>query len=428
MNSGNRITGRPIRLRESRGLSLIEILVALAIASLLLLGLSQIFIGSKQAYSVQTAVSRSQENARFILGYLESNVRMAGYYGCGNESSIGNSFYNHLSAAATLPQFTQLFQRPIQGFQNDTCALGGTCTLGTLAAGTAANWAPAVPTQAWPPTISAGAPAPISGSDILILRVLSSQSTPALGLFNPAAAPTGGNPTFTVAPVPADPNFIVAGGIYAITNCAPRADIFKASAGTTATVVLANSADNLLRNPTNAADTSTWAWTQAEGDYKQPPNGQLAGTVNGEVYKAQYMAIYVGLRTNADGTTTPALYVQQPPIGAAPNTQEIADDVEHIQVSYGVDTDNDGVADSFESADTVQNGATDQPTIDANWRRVVSVHVGLLMRAQDRAGVPPNATGNVFTVNTTQITAPADGRYRDVYETTIALRNRLSNF
>jgi type IV pilus assembly protein PilW len=429
MNDGSRIPVRPVRRRENRGLSLIEILVALAIAALLLLGLSQIFVGSKQAYSVQTAVSRSQENARFIMGYLENNVRMAGYYGCGNESSIGNSFYNHLSATAPTLTFTQMFQRPIQGFQNNACALGGTCSLGTLAAGTSANWAPAFPNSYFPNVLSPGVPAPISGSDILILRVLSSQSTPALGPFNPAAAPTAGNPTFKAAPVPADSNFIQEGGIYAITNCAPRADIFKASAGTTSTpaeiVVLANSTDNPLANPTNAADTSTWAWTQAEGDYKQPPNGQLAGTVNGEVYKAQYMAIYVGLRP---GTTTPALYVQQPPINGVANTQEIADGVEHMQLSYGVDTDNDGVADRFESADTVQNGATDQAVIDANWRKVVSVHIGLLMRAQDQAGVPPNANGNVFAVNTTQITAPPDGRYRDVYETTIALRNRLSNF
>jgi len=403
--------------RSNLGLSLIEILVALAIAALLLLGLSQIFIGSKQAYSVQTAVSRSQENARFILGFLESNVRMAGYFGCGNESSIGNNFYNHLVASGIVPSFNQRFQRPIQGFRSAACQ-SGSCTLGDPAPGTNAGWSPTIPGDAWP-----AAPVPVVGSDILILRVLSAQSTPTIGLFNPSAAPDAANPTFRVAGVPGDATFITQGNVYAIANCSPRVDIFKASVGSTSTAVLAASADNPLVNPTNPADTSTWAWTQAEGDYRQPPNGQLAGTVNGEVYKAQYMAIYVGI--NPDGA--PALYVQQP---GTMGTQEIADGVESMQIQYGVDNaGNDGVADEFVPADGVIDPATtDQNLIDEAWRKVVSVHVGLLMRAMDRAGVPPTASGNQYSVGGVTVTATPDGRFRDVYETTIALRNRLSNF
>jgi len=405
--------------RSNLGLSLIEILVALAIAALLLLGLSQIFIGSKQAYSVQTAVSRSQENARFILGFLESNVRMAGYFGCGSESSIGNNFYNHLVGSAGPIPFNQRFQRPIQGFRSTVCQ-AGSCTLGDPAPGASANWTPTIPTDGFP---AAPAPAPIIGSDILILRVLSAQSAPTMGLFNPSATPDAANPTFKVPNVPGDTAFITAGNVYAIANCSPRVDIFKASAGSTGNIVLAASADNPLLNPTNPADPSTWAWTQAEGDYRQPPNGQLPGTVNGEVYKAQYMAIYVGINPNG----APALYVQQP---GAIGTQEIADGVESMQIQYGVDNvGNDGVADEFVGADGVVNPPTaDQNLIDAAWRKVVSVHIGLLMRASDRAGVPATASGNQYSVSGVTVTATPDGRFRDVYETTIALRNRLSNF
>ena len=74
--------------RSQRGLSLIEIMVALAIAAILLLGLSQIFVGSKNVYRLQEGMARVQENARFALQYLEENVRMAGYMGCGNDIDL----------------------------------------------------------------------------------------------------------------------------------------------------------------------------------------------------------------------------------------------------------------------------------------------------------------------------------------------------
>ncbi len=67
-----------IHRSSQRGLSLIELMVALAIAALLLLGLSEIFIGSKNVYRLQEGMSRVQENARFVLQYMEQNVRMAG--------------------------------------------------------------------------------------------------------------------------------------------------------------------------------------------------------------------------------------------------------------------------------------------------------------------------------------------------------------
>ena len=139
------------------GLSLIEIMVALAIAAILLFGLSQIFIGSKNVYRLQEGMSRVQENARFVLQYLENNVRMAGYMGCGNDVDLtvkaGSppAFLNHLgemsSGLGVVPivqdtlKSPEYFQRPIEAY----AYTGGGTDNQDPARGAATDWTPSLP-------------------------------------------------------------------------------------------------------------------------------------------------------------------------------------------------------------------------------------------------------------------------------------------
>ena len=412
---------RPYR-PTSRGLSLIEILVALAIAALLLLGLSQIFIGSKIAYSVQEGMSRSQENARFIFSYLEDNLRMAGYFGCGNEADSSLQYFNHVIPATGTPDPTALvrFQRPIQGFEYTNCTDTSCDTDGNdPAAGTPGDWSPSLATSNVPASA-------VKGSDILVLRTLSATSAPVLGGFNPT---TG---TFTVAAVPNEPDFVKAGEVYAVSNCRPRVDIFRASAGSSGTTLIAGSDVNLLRGGSVPGDT--WGFTNAQGEFQQPPLGTPPSTLNAEIHEAEYLAIFVGLDANGN----PALMVQRysgAPGGTLPTllSEQLADGVEAMQLTYGVDTNSDGLADTFENATDVGAGAASATDIDAAWRKVVSVRIALLMRSQDRASVIKKTGGNAYTLGEAPrimavMKPPADGRFRDVYETTIALRNRLTSF
>lgn len=62
-----------------RGLTLVEILVALTISAFLIAGVIQLFVGSKQTYRGQDALSRIQENGRFALDTMARDIRMAGY-------------------------------------------------------------------------------------------------------------------------------------------------------------------------------------------------------------------------------------------------------------------------------------------------------------------------------------------------------------
>ncbi len=61
------------------GLTLIEILVALVLSLFLLIGLIQIFIGTRQSSRVLENLSRVQENGRFSIDAINRIVRLAGY-------------------------------------------------------------------------------------------------------------------------------------------------------------------------------------------------------------------------------------------------------------------------------------------------------------------------------------------------------------
>ena len=60
------------------GFSLVELMVAVAISVFLLLGISYIYVGSKQTFRNQEALARMQENARLAFEYLSQDLRMAG--------------------------------------------------------------------------------------------------------------------------------------------------------------------------------------------------------------------------------------------------------------------------------------------------------------------------------------------------------------
>ncbi|MEH6686098.1 MAG: PilW family protein [Halopseudomonas sabulinigri] len=63
------------------GLSLIELMVALALSSLLIIGVLQIFLSSKQTYMTNNSLSQLQEIGRFSLDFMTEDIRNAGYKG-----------------------------------------------------------------------------------------------------------------------------------------------------------------------------------------------------------------------------------------------------------------------------------------------------------------------------------------------------------
>lgn len=73
--------------RRQNGMTLIELMVALAIGSFLMIGAVTVYMESRTTFRITESVSRLQENARFALDRMEPDVRMANYWGLTTRSS-----------------------------------------------------------------------------------------------------------------------------------------------------------------------------------------------------------------------------------------------------------------------------------------------------------------------------------------------------
>jgi type IV pilus assembly protein PilW len=68
--------------RLSRGFGLIELLIALALSLVVVLGVVQVFIAAKNTFVSQNASATMQEDARFVLSKIIQEIRMVGMFGC----------------------------------------------------------------------------------------------------------------------------------------------------------------------------------------------------------------------------------------------------------------------------------------------------------------------------------------------------------
>ena len=91
-------------LRKNKGITLIELLVALVISGILVGGIYRTFIGQQKTYTVQERVVDMQQNVRASINRMMTEIRMAGFgnvsmllpapYGSGLGVTIGGTTYN----------------------------------------------------------------------------------------------------------------------------------------------------------------------------------------------------------------------------------------------------------------------------------------------------------------------------------------------
>ena len=67
---------------DQKGLTLVEILIALLISAFLLAGMIAVFLNIKQTYRVQDNLARMQESGSLALELMGRDIRMLGYWGC----------------------------------------------------------------------------------------------------------------------------------------------------------------------------------------------------------------------------------------------------------------------------------------------------------------------------------------------------------
>ena len=366
-----------------RGVSLIELMIALVIGLLLTLGIIQIFHASRTAYALSEALARNQENSRFAFDYLEPDFRMAGHYGCINDQSqlrTTNAFKNNMDSEIANGQKTALnFAISIQGYEAIQTGPGATVTLGSAAAG----WLPQNP----PPEIVQLNP--LAGSDIIVLRFMNSASSGVTQIL------TSTDTTQFLVPTSQWDSLIIDGVnspvLFGISDC-NNVDFFRASS------VQARAGVITTNTPISR--------------YGERPTAQT------RLSRAESLVYYIANNENQQPSLFRARYN-----GTTYVREELIEGVESMQILYGQDSQVDVTKNPPSGRMNSYNTAA--VMTDANqWRRVGSIQLGLLIRSPNR--VTPDVSKKISLLGV-NFTPPGnnDLRLRSAYEVTIALRNRL---
>ena len=326
------------------GVGLVEMMVALALGLLVIGVIGTVYLGSRQSYRVEEALSRIQENARFALEVMGRDIRMAGYMGCSSRMLTPKNTLNSPTA------FNYNFAEPLVGYESTG--------VGT-----------------WSPAVDAGITNKLSGNDILTLRsAIETNARIDAPFMNTSSADIH---------VTADSDLKV-DEIVMVSDCAAAA-IFQIT-----NFNVSGAGNNVVHN---TGGTSPGNATK-----------DLGKTFKNDAAIVRPSTVTYYLRNNA--AVAPALYRKS---GTA-DAEELIENVEGMQILYGIDTDGDLTANRYVAANAV-----------ANMAEVMTVRVSLLLRSDDAsladALVP-------YTFNGTTVT-PTDRRLRRVFTATFGLRNRM---
>ena len=362
--------------RSQRGLTLVELLVAMLLGVVLIAGILKVFAGNRVTYEFTDGLARIQENARFSLEHIGFEARMAGYKGCLANVAV----FNNLNAPNT-------FRDDIENgvFGHNANGTGAAEVFTATAMDPAASTNPALWTPALPPELTGLV---IPGSDVLIVRSIS-------GPANTMAAPFG-TPAGLFIPNTHD---YIAGEILVATDC-QKASIFQLTG-----ISAGSPLDQLLHTsggftPGNAV--AAWGLDQSYG-------------LGSEVSRLQTHAFYIG---PSPDTGRPSLFqlrlqwLDATTSGFPPQPEELVTGIDTLQIRYGLDTDNSGAPNSWVTADGV-----------ADWANVLSVEISLVARTDTEYGTEIDTT--VYNLADTQFDPVNDRRLRQVFSTSVGLRNRL---
>jgi len=397
-----------------RGVTLIELMIATALTSFLLLGLIQVFSASRLAYQSTTGLARVQEGSRFSTEILQRDIRMAGHMGCANDRArssrqpgafLDTLFLNDTDRDAGLygnALFPLRFDVPIQGFEADGTAPGGVVNVSTPGGG----WLPALD----PALLGAAglSPAPRAGSDVLVLRMFSGDSAPLIVSIQPATAQPA---QIFVGPIVAGVPGVSIPGYYGIASC-ERAAVLQNNRAVPGNILVTAAANNLTAN-----------FSTSVGGAGPPISEFIANTT--QVFRADSFVYYVGVR---GGGTVPSLYRARFFDGAWGASEELVEGVESMQLLYGRDANRDGAVEDYVTANQVAPAGAPHADLANSWRAVASVQLGLVLRSPEPAGTPDRnvgANGATLVLGVTVNANTNEGILRRPYETTIALRNRL---
>jgi type IV pilus assembly protein PilW len=382
-----------------QGLTLIELMIALLISTLILAGLVQIFTMNRSTYQSDEGLARLQENARFAMEFLGRELRNVGNMGCfnmpplsasGGAQNRNDKYLNYVSGPTNYIYNAQIsitydMTQPLRGFDSTAVTNGMYYNMPQL-------YPPALTTASTPPIPNELRPASFAvGSDVLLVRSMDQDSYPlvAKSVTDPAAVRIQA------------PNTIDVGHVVIASNC-EKAATFQV------TGIVAGAGFSALAHDTSGTPGNTCAlWGSAGCKEPQFEEGSELAVLRTMVY-------YVGPGTNGG----PSLFRNSFTSGSAV-AEELVEGIENMQLLY-----NDGTR-YMEARDVT------------NWSVIRSVRVGILAATSNvvtaadytpgdlQGGTEMGQDTNQYLMQNVTFVPTPDKRRRRSFETTIQVRNRL---
>ncbi|TNC82247.1 MAG: hypothetical protein C9356_04315 [Oleiphilus sp.] len=328
-----------------QGLSLIELMVAMALSLTLMAGVFQIFLSNKKSFEITRDLSDVQENGRLGLTFVGESVRMADHWGSieGGDLTLSGTSVNAVAGDCNSAWILDT-STAIEGFD------GGAAAPVSCIENATENYMPntdvLVVRYADARQQIAEADLASVGNDDIIVRVSAAEEG---RLFE------GANESSATAAIPFDDqvfNFPFMAELYYVRNCS----ILGAGGKCDSAV----------------DDTPTL----------------VRMTLNGKNFQEQ----------------------------------PLVEGVEYLQFDYGIDTDNDLIADTYVTADDLGDAVLNDSD---DWDDVLSVRMSLISRATQIDNQVDDNNTYVMVDGGNYVAAAADRKYRrKQYNREIHLRNR----
>ncbi|MBU2952352.1 PilW family protein [Marinobacter sp. F3R08] len=357
--------------KRQQGLSIVELMIALLLGSLLVGGLVQILTSNSQAFRMAEATARTQEFGRIASEMISREARGAGYFGCNSDQMVNNL--------------------DVDPDDDDY------------------NWDPGVGISSENSLRPAAA---ISGTDFIFFSGLDGG-----GLEISASSPPTSASTKVRSRGGANPNsFLSDGDVIAIADC-QGVDIVQitniSGGGDDSEVTLVTNSGS-GESPGNDFTNNTCSNTGNGGAGNNCLSNDYG--IGAQIFKPYDRTYYIG--TSAT-TGEPALMMLELSNGAL-QAHEMVEGVVDMQVRYGLSVDKFQAVDRWEDATAM--AASD-------WEQIRAVRVSLLVRGgsdnvfEDPASLCYPAWTDCTSGN--NYTAPeGDSHMYRAYEFTTNVRNK----
>lgn len=359
------------RTPKENGLSLVELLVALAVSSLLLLGVTSIYFSSRQTDNLGSELARIQETGRQALNLISQDIRMIGYKGCLDADKASPDLNQIFENQANNSGYIDLLDDALRGFEVDN-----------------GNWA--IGAEFDNTAIEANA---LLTSDVIAIQKASTLEANLIG-----ALPSNTSPVV----LDGNPHDFQVNDLAFITNC-DNASIFR------------------VTNAPGAGNASL----EHAGTSNTAPDFEAAYDENSRVYRLESIVYFVADtgRVNNQNAPIRALYRQTDQLTntAAPTlvVEELIEGVENMQILYGEQLANDNIR--YVTADNV-----------GDFTSVRSIKIGMLVSSNNEVNPAlDNITYDLHGSSVAPIgtagaasTHAIDRRLRRVFSTTVDIRNR----